>query len=154
MCKSQNKCAYNKKVFSFISLNIVQFSFRPILNPGPSQSVPLLRFCLSSNLADMVIIRKSELSSKNFFCPVLLVVRCGRGGGYFCTFLWVTELPLANVSFLTWQMCHVSGKCVKSHLANVSFSCKNIHLNYDKCAKSLWYIILGRATFWSPKWPD
>ena len=118
MCLSQ-------KIFSCISLNLVQFSFRPILKPGPSQCVPLLRFFLCSNLADMVIIRKSELSGKIIFLPVLLAVRCGSRGdgvfrGYFCTFL-------TNVSYLTWQICRVSGKCVKSHLENVSFSCQFVH---------------------------
>ena len=59
------------KILSCISLNLVQFSFRPILNPWPSQCVPFWRFFLSSNLTDMVKKRKSEFSDKNYFCPIL-----------------------------------------------------------------------------------
>jgi len=34
--KSQNRCAYHKKIFSDVSLHLLNFSFRPIWNPRPS----------------------------------------------------------------------------------------------------------------------
>ena len=60
-----------EKIFSCISLNLVQFSLRPILNPGPSQCVALLEiFFLSSNLTDIEIIILSVQINFHYFCPL------------------------------------------------------------------------------------
>ena len=59
-----NKCAYHSKIISCIS-------FRPILNPGPSQCVPLFEnFVLSLNLTDKVKVGKSDFSGKN--CKIVV----------------------------------------------------------------------------------
>ena len=48
VCKSQSKCAYHNNNKILHSINFVQFSYRPILNPRRGQCLPLLRifFCL------------------------------------------------------------------------------------------------------------
>ena len=92
--KSQNKCAYhNNNKNSFLSLNLLPFLFRPILNPWPSQCMPFfVTQILPSKTKDMLKIGISQFSTKNsYYRAVSRFKKISR--------VWLLWMHLLNMTF-------------------------------------------------------
>ena len=99
-------------LFSYVSFNLTDFKFRPILDPGPNQySCFFQQRKIQSNTKDMAKIRISEFSANFFFCPYV-ILRVFKRPFYFpFPFLdsyWPILLILSNFDTLLPIFTHFS----------------------------------------------